>query len=145
MATKIRLARAGSKKRPYYRIVVADSKSPRDGRFIEKIGAYNPMLAKDHKDRVVLSADRLQHWLDQGAIPTGRVAIFCEQLGLGQESKVLKEINAKRAKVIELKKAEIEAKKAEEAAKAKAEAEAKAAEEAAAAAEAAQEGEAAEA
>ncbi len=78
MALKIRLARAGSKKRPYYHIVVADVRAPRDGRFIERIGAYNPMLAKDSEDRVKLNAERAQHWLSVGAKPTDRVARFLD-------------------------------------------------------------------
>ena len=76
MALKIRLSRGGAKKRPYYRIVIADSRSPRDGRFIEKIGAYNPMLPKDNPDRVVLDLDRARHWLGRGATPSDRVARF---------------------------------------------------------------------
>jgi small subunit ribosomal protein S16 len=76
MALKIRLSRGGAKKRPYYRIVIADSRSPRDGRFIEKIGSYNPMLPKDSPDRVVLDVDRARHWLGRGATPSDRVARF---------------------------------------------------------------------
>ena len=76
MSLKIRLARGGAKKRPYYRIVVADSRMPRDGRFIERVGTYNPMLAKDHPDRVTLKAERIQHWLGVGALPSERVARF---------------------------------------------------------------------
>ena len=76
MALKIRLARAGAKKRPYYHIVVADSRSPRDGRFIEKVGSYDPMLPSDHADRIRLLADRIMHWLSQGAVATDRVAKF---------------------------------------------------------------------
>ena len=76
MALKIRLSRGGAKKRPYYRIVIADSRSPRDGRFIEKIGSYNPMLAKDNPDRVVLDTERARHWLGRGATPSDRVARF---------------------------------------------------------------------
>jgi len=76
MALKIRLSRGGAKKRPYYRIVIADSRSPRDGRFIEKIGSYNPMLAKDNPDRVVLNLERARHWLGRGATPSDRVARF---------------------------------------------------------------------
>ena len=68
MGLKIRLARAGAKKRPYYHIVVADSRSPRDGRFIEKVGSYNPMLPAEHEDRVRLQDERLKHWLAQGAV-----------------------------------------------------------------------------
>lgn len=76
MALKIRLARGGSKKRPYYRIVVADARMPRDGRFIEKLGAYNPLLPKDDPERVRLDIERARHWLDKGAQPTERVARF---------------------------------------------------------------------
>ncbi len=79
MALKIRLSRGGAKKRPYYRIVIADSRSPRDGRFIEKIGAYNPMLAKDDPNRVVLDVERARHWLGRGATPSDRVARFLGQ------------------------------------------------------------------
>jgi len=82
MAVSIRLSRGGSKKRPYYRIVVADGRSPRDGAFIEKVGTYNPMLAKDSADRVVLETARLQHWLSVGAQPTDRVARFLDVAGL---------------------------------------------------------------
>jgi small subunit ribosomal protein S16 len=82
MGLKIRLARAGAKKRPYYHIVVADSRSPRDGRFIEKLGSYNPMLPADHADRVRLQDDRITHWLQHGAIATDRVARFLGRAGL---------------------------------------------------------------
>ena len=82
MALKIRLARGGAKKRPYYSIVVADSRSPRDGRFIEKVGTYNPMLDRSHADRVTLKAERIQHWLRVGALPTERVARFLGDAGL---------------------------------------------------------------
>jgi small subunit ribosomal protein S16 len=83
MALKIRLARAGSKKRPYYHIVIADVRSPRDGRFIETVGAWNPMLPKDG-DRVKVDADRVKHWLDNGALPTDRVARFLDQAGIAK-------------------------------------------------------------
>ena len=73
MGLKIRLARAGAKKRPYYHIVVADSRSPRDGRFIEKLGSYNPMLPADHAERIRLQDERITHWLSEGALPTDRV------------------------------------------------------------------------
>jgi len=82
MATKIRLARGGAKKRPYYRIVVADVRAPRDGRFIEKIGSYNPMLPKDSEDRVQLNVERVQYWLSHGATPTDRVHRFLDAAGL---------------------------------------------------------------
>lgn len=83
MGLKIRLARAGAKKRPYYHIVVADSRSPRDGRFIEKLGSYNPMLPAEHADRIRLQGERIQHWVSQGALPTDRVALFLGKAGLG--------------------------------------------------------------
>lgn len=83
MSLKIRLARAGSKKRPYYHIVVADVRAPRDGRFVEKIGAWNPTLPKD-VERVTLDADRVKHWLGHGAQPTDRVLRFLDQAGLAK-------------------------------------------------------------
>ncbi len=76
MSLRIRLARGGAKKRPFYRIVVADSRSPRDGRFIEKIGTYNPMVGKDHPQRIRLDEDRARHWISMGATPSERVARF---------------------------------------------------------------------
>lgn len=82
MAMKIRLARGGSKKRPFYSIVAADSRMPRDGRFIEKLGIYNPLLAKDSEDRIRMDIDRVKHWLAQGAQPTDRVARFLEAAGV---------------------------------------------------------------
>jgi small subunit ribosomal protein S16 len=82
MGLKIRLARAGAKKRPYYHIVVADSRSPRDGRFIEKVGSYDPMLPAERADRVRLQNERLQHWLSHGAVATERVARFLGKAGL---------------------------------------------------------------
>lgn len=82
MATKIRLARGGSKKRPFYSIVVADIRAPRDGRFIEKIGTFNPLLAKDDAQRVVLDTERAQHWLGHGAKPTDKVLRFLAEAGL---------------------------------------------------------------
>ncbi|MEH7829621.1 30S ribosomal protein S16 [Gemmobacter denitrificans] len=82
MSMKIRLARGGSKKRPFYAIVAADSRMPRDGRFIEKLGTYNPLLAKDSEDRIRLNAERIKHWLGHGAQPTDRVARFLEAAGL---------------------------------------------------------------
>ena len=76
MALRIRLARGGAKKRPFYRIVVADSRRARDGRFIERIGHYNPMLPKDDPNRVQFDTERAKHWLSVGALPSGRVATF---------------------------------------------------------------------
>src|SRR6185295_9779829 len=82
MSLKIRLTRGGAKKRPYYRIVVADSRSPRDGRFIEKVGTYDPMKAKDDAARVVLDNEKIQAWLAKGAQPTDRVLRFLDAAGL---------------------------------------------------------------
>jgi small subunit ribosomal protein S16 len=82
MSLKLRLARAGTKKRPFYHIVVADARSPRDGRFIEKLGTYNPLLGKDAENRIVLNTERAQHWLSVGAQATDRVARFLDAQGL---------------------------------------------------------------
>lgn len=82
MAMKIRLARGGSKKRPFYRIVAADSRMPRDGRYIEKLGTYNPLLPKDSEERVKMDIERVQHWLGQGAQPTDRVSRMLEAAGI---------------------------------------------------------------
>ena len=86
MALSIRLSRGGSKKRPYYRIVVADARAPRDGKFIEKIGNYNPLLAKDAENRIVLDAERAKYWLSNGAQPTDRVARFLDQAGVRERA-----------------------------------------------------------
>jgi small subunit ribosomal protein S16 len=82
MSVKIRLARGGSKKRPYYRIVVADIRSPRDGRYIERVGSYNPLVPRDHEDRVTLEKERIIEWLSKGAKPTDRVARFLDEAGI---------------------------------------------------------------
>ncbi len=82
MALKLRLARGGSKKRPYYRIVVADVRSPRDGRFIERLGTYNPLLAKTDETRVTLNSERIAYWLSKGAKPTDRVLRFLDAAGM---------------------------------------------------------------
>lgn len=82
MSLKIRLSRGGAKKRPFYRIVVADSRSPRDGRYIEKIGTFNPLLPRDSEDRIQLDTDRVKHWLSNGALPTDRVLRFLDAEGL---------------------------------------------------------------
>jgi small subunit ribosomal protein S16 len=82
MAVKIRLARAGAKKRPFYRIVVADERAPRDGRFIEKVGTYNPLLPNEAAERVTLDLERIQHWMSKGAQPTDRVLRFLDQAGV---------------------------------------------------------------
>lgn len=82
MAMKIRLARGGSKKRPHYAIVASDSRMPRDGRFLEKLGTYNPLLPKDSEERIKMDVERVQYWLGQGAQPTDRVARFLEAAGV---------------------------------------------------------------
>ena len=126
MATKIRLARGGTKKRPFYRIVIADERAPRDGNFIEKIGNFNPMVPKDHKDRVVISKERAEHWLKVGAQPTDRVQRILADLGIMEAPKVTEKTKKHLPKA-----------KAQERIKTKEEAAIKAAEEAKAAAEAA--------
>jgi len=126
MALRLRLARGGAKKRPFYRIVVADSRSPRDGRFIEKIGTYNPMLAKDHPDRIHLNEERAKHWLSNGALPSDRVARFLGQAGIIAQPTVAKQTKKNQPKA----KAQERMKEAEEAKQAAAEAAAAPAEEA---------------
>lgn len=111
MALKIRMTRAGAKKRPFFHIVVADSRSPRDGRFIERLGTYNPMLAKDAKDRVVLKAERIKHWIGVGAVPSDRVARFLHEAGLGEKPAIHAQPkkSAPKAKTVERMKAHAEA------------------------------------
>lgn len=86
MALKIRLARGGAKHKPYYRIVVADSRSPRDGKFIDRIGSFNPLLPKDHAERVKLDVELAKSWLAKGAQPTDRVARFLDAVGLAKRA-----------------------------------------------------------
>ncbi len=125
MALKIRLARGGAKKRPFYRIVVAESTAPRDGRFIEKVGTYNPLLPKDHEERVVLKEERIRHWLSVGAKPTDRVLRFLDAAGLAKRSPRNNPQKAQPGEKALARKAEKEAKAAEtEAAEAEGEAEA---------------------
>jgi len=141
MALALRMARGGAKKRPYYRIVVADSRMPRDGRYIEKVGTYNPMLPKDDENRVTLMEDRIKHWMSEGARPSDRVSRFLEAAGMlkaktrnnpnkgkpGQ--KALDLIEEKKGKIEAAKEAAAEAAEAaKEAAKAAKEAAAEAAE-----------------
>lgn len=129
MSLKLRLSRGGAKKRPYYRIVVADSRMPRDGRYIERVGTYNPMLPQEHPDRIKLDGERIKHWLGVGAKPSDRVARFLGQaeiIAMPAISETPKK-SAPRAKTLE------RMREAEVAATAKAEADAAAAEAAAAA------------
>lgn len=120
MAMKIRLARGGSKKRPFYSIVASDSRMPRDGRFIEKLGTYNPLLPKDSEERVKMNMERVKYWLEQGAQPTDRIQRFLEASG-----DVEKKTRANMKKAVPGKKAqeraEEKAAKAAEAAEAPAE------------------------
>ncbi len=126
MATKIRLARGGSKKRPFYRIVVADARMPRDGRFIEKVGTYDPRLPSDHPERIVVKTERIQEWLGKGAQPTERVQILLSRLGVMDAPKLAErpKKSAPKAKAVERakEKAEKEAERAAAAAEAAAEA-----------------------
>lgn len=131
MALKIRLARGGAKKRPYYHIVVADVRSPRDGRFIEKLGRWDPMLPKDGGARVELDEERVKHWLDNGALPTDRVLRFLDEAGIAKRDARSNPDKAKPGKKAQERLAE-KKQKEEEAAAAAAEAEAAPAEEAAA-------------
>lgn len=125
MSLRIRMARGGTKKRPYYRIVVADSRSPRDGRFIERIGSYNPMLGKDDPDRVKLDEDRAKHWLGVGAQPSDRVAKFLAAAGLTEARTVAEQTkqHLPRKKTLERLEAQKEAAEAAAAAAAEAPAE----------------------
>lgn len=132
MSVKIRLARGGSKKRPFYSIVIADIRAPRDGRFIEKIGTFNPLLAKDDENRVVLDADRAKHWLDHGAQPTDRVLRFLDAAGVAKREARNNPNKAKPGKKAEERATEKAAAAEEAAAAAAAPAEEPAAEEAAA-------------
>ena len=131
MAVRIRLSRGGSKKRPFYRIVAADQRAPRDGRFIEKLGTYNPLLPKDHEQRLVVDVEKVSAWLKKGAEPTERLQKLFANLGLCSAPVIREQPkkSAPRAKTVErLKEKEEKAKAAAEAAAAaKAEAEAAAA------------------
>ena len=127
MTVKIRLARGGSKKRPYYRIVAADERAPRDGRYIERLGTYNPLLPKDSGERVVMNAERIQHWLSHGAKPTDRVHRFLDAAGIltrparnnpnkaKPSAKTLERVEAKEKALAEAKAAPAEEAPAEEA------------------------------
>ncbi|MEI8295597.1 MAG: 30S ribosomal protein S16 [Alphaproteobacteria bacterium] len=120
MALKIRLARGGAKKRPFYRIVVAEATSPRDGRFVERVGSYNPQLAHEHADRIVLNKERILHWLSVGAQPTERVAKFLGNAGLAdkpaQKNNPLKAAPKKKAVAMAQEQAKLAEDRAQEAA-----------------------------
>ena len=121
MSMKIRLARGGSKKRPFYSIVASDSRMPRDGRFLEKLGTYNPLLAKDDENRVKMDLDRIKHWLGQGAQPTDRVLRFMAEAGLAERAARVNPDKAKPGKKAQERSAE-KAQKAADAAAAASEA-----------------------
>lgn len=114
MSVMIRLTRGGTKKRPFYQIVAADKRSPRDGRFLEKLGTYNPMVERDHADRVTLNEERIKHWLSVGALPTDRVARMLGHAGIIEAPKYRETPNksAPKAKAQERLKAAQEAEKA---------------------------------
>ncbi len=140
MALKLRLARGGSKKRPFYSIVVADVRAPRDGRFIEKLGTFNPLLPKDSEQRVTMNEERIQHWLGHGAKPTDKVHRFLDEAGILKREarnnpkkalpgkKAQERLDEKAAKEAEAAKAEAEEAPAEEAPAEEAQAEETAAE-----------------
>ncbi|MCF4165935.1 30S ribosomal protein S16 [Zavarzinia compransoris] len=122
MSVSIRLSRGGAKKRPYYRIVVANSRSPRDGRFIERLGTYNPLLPQDHEQRLTLNEERVKYWLSQGAQPTDRVAKFLGYKGIAAAPAISEQPkkSAPKAKAQERAKAAAEAAEAAAAAAAEA-------------------------
>lgn len=132
MALAIRMARGGRKNRPFYKIIVADKRMPRDGRFIEKVGIYDPLLGNDNENRVVLNAERIKHWVAQGAQPSERVARLMAAAGIGEAIKWNEspKKSAPKAKTVERLKEKEEKRKAAEEAAAAAAAEAKAAAEA---------------
>ena len=144
MALKIRLARGGAKKRPFYRIVVAEASAPRDGRYVERVGTYNPMVPKEHEQRMTLNSERITFWLGQGAKPTDRVHKMLAAAGLA-EAPIIRDQPKKSAPGKKRAEREAEAASAAEAAAESAAAEAAAAEEAAAAAAPAEEAAAEEA
>lgn len=138
MSVRIRLSRGGSKKHPFYRVVAADQRAPRDGRFIERLGSYNPLLPQDHQDRLVLDVEKVKSWLAKGAQPTERLQKLFANLGICDAPKIGNQPkkSAPKAKALERikeKEEKEEKARAEAEAKAQAEAEAKAAAEAAAA------------
>lgn len=135
MSLKIRMSRGGAKKRPFYRIVVADSRAPRDGRFIEKIGFHNPMVARDNDERLKLDLDRARHWLSVGAKPSPRVHRFLAEAGVLEKAAIPEQTKKNQPKAKEQERIREREEKAREAAEAAAAAEAEAAEAAAAPAE----------
>lgn len=110
MSVRIRLSRGGSKKRPFYKVVAADQRAPRDGRFIERLGSYNPLLPKDHADRFVIDEERVKYWLSKGAQPTERLEKLLSKLGLVNAPKIHEQPkkSAPKAKTVERMKAKEE-------------------------------------
>ena len=135
MSLKIRMSRGGAKKRPFYRIVVADSRAPRDGRFIEKIGFHNPMVPADHAERIQINLDRAKHWLSVGAQPSPRVHRFLADAGVMDKPSIPEQTKKNQPKAKAQERIREREEKAKEAAEAAAAAEAEAAEAAAAPAE----------
>lgn len=132
MSLKIRMSRGGAKKRPFYRIVVADSRAPRDGRYIEKIGFHNPMMPRDHEERLRIDLDRAKHWLSVGAKPSPRVHRFLSDAGVMEKPVITEQTKKNMPKAKEMERRRERDEKAREAAEAAAAAEAEAAEAAAA-------------
>ena len=126
MATKLRLTRHGSKKRPFYWVVAADVRAPRDGSYIEKLGTFNPLLDKDHPDRIQLNKARIEHWFGKGAHPTDRVIKLCQVLNVKLPQAIAKKHNAIIAKKVIEHKAKVEQEKKAAELKAKEEAQAQA-------------------
>lgn len=126
MSVKIRMSRAGSRNRPFFRVVIAESSSPRDGRFIERVGSYNPLLAKEHPQRIVLNMERIKYWLSKGATPSDRIQRFLHAAGVMEMPKIYPQTtqDKPKAKTVERTKAKDEARKAAEEAAAAAKAEA---------------------
>jgi len=129
MSVKIRMSRAGARNRPFFRVVIAESTSPRDGRFIERVGSYNPLLPKEHPQRVVLNMERIKYWLSKGATPSDRIQRFLHAAGVMEMPKIYPQTtqDKPKAKTVERMKAKDEARKAAEEAAAAAKAEAEAA------------------
>ena len=129
MSVKIRMSRAGSRNRPFFRVVIAESSSPRDGRFIERVGSYNPLLAKEHPQRIVLNMERIKYWLSKGATPSDRIQRFLHAAGVMEMPKIYPQTtkDKPKAKTVERMKAKDEARKAAEDAAAAAKAETEAA------------------
>jgi small subunit ribosomal protein S16 len=122
MATKLRLTRHGSKKRPFYWVVASDVRAPRDGSYIEKLGTFNPLLEKDHPERIRLNKERIEHWFEKGAQPTERVITLCKVSNVTLPNAIIKKYDAVLAKKIAAHKEKVEQEKKAAAAEAEAQA-----------------------